>query len=91
MVEKQSALSFLPTLDRPEAFDLLEKWLKALSDKKAPNEIALDILTAAGQSNHPRSKTFSKPTKTKRSKEDDLANFRETLYGGDIARGKDIS
>ncbi len=90
VVEKQSALSFLPTLDRPEANDLLEKWLKNLSDKKAPNEIALDILTAAGQSKSPKIKELLKAYESKRSKEDDLANFRETLYGGDIARGKEI-
>ncbi|MCX7664300.1 MAG: HEAT repeat domain-containing protein [Gemmataceae bacterium] len=90
LVEKQTALSLLGSIDRPEAVELLEKWLKNLQEKKAPNEIALDILMAASLSKSPRIAQRLKEYEANRPKGDDLANYRETLYGGDKARGREI-
>jgi quinoprotein glucose dehydrogenase len=90
MVERQGAFGLLATLKAPEADAVLSQWLDRLLDKKTPPEIRLDILEAAGRSKGPEVDRRLKQFEEARSKTDHLAQYRETLFGGDAEAGKKI-
>lgn len=92
IIEQQGALALLPTIQTPEAFELIEEALTKLSAKKLPPELALDVLEAAGNSTQ-KSGTLLRQYRAyeaARNKSDELANYREALVGGDAIKGREI-
>lgn len=90
VVEKQSAIAILPTLKTKPADAVLAKWLELLVARKAPAEIELDLINAANARGTGRFYAFVERYNSTRDKNDPLAKFRETLAGGDAARGREI-
>ena len=90
IIEKQGALALLADINAGDVDDLIEGWLDQLIAKKAPAELHLDIIEAASKRGGIRMTRRLKSYEESRPKGDDLAAWRETLYGGDAARGKDI-
>ncbi len=90
--EQQGAFALLPLLQSPEATDLIDEWMEKLSAKQAAPELALDILeaTAASAKFSERLSRRLKSYDAARPKTDDIANYRESLAGGDAAKGRDI-
>ena len=90
MVERQGALALIAKLKAKGADDLLEHWLDQLLAKKAPAEIHLDIILAAGASKTPaimkKLATYD-ATRIKMTPTDD---YRESLVGGDADAGRKI-
>ena len=88
--EKQSALASLGSLQDPGADPILAQWLDRLIAGQVPPELQLDLIEAAA-------KRTSDPVKEKltryaasKPKNDPLAEFRETLFGGDAAEGRKL-
>lgn len=90
MGEKQGALANLASLGTPEADRVIAEWMRKLMDGKAPAELALDILSAAEASKRPNLVKLVTRYQEAKSKEDELAPYRELLLGGDAQRGKKI-
>jgi quinoprotein glucose dehydrogenase len=88
MVERQGAFRTLGEMKTPAAEALLAVWMGKLLDKQLPPEMHLDLLEAAANytSNELKGKLaqFDKA----RPKNDDLANYREALHGGDAENGR---
>ena len=90
VVERQRALATLAELKRPDADAVLLKWLGKLNTGELPAEVRLDLLEAAGQRRSAEISGRLKLFEQSRSAADPLANWRETLAGGDAAKGRDI-
>ena len=90
LIEKQGALALLAGIKSAEVDDLIAAWLDKLNNKEAPAELHLDILDAAAKRDNAQVKGRLKSYEESRPKGDDLAPWRETLYGGDAGRGRDI-
>lgn len=92
IVEQQGAIALLPTFQSAEGYDLIEELLEKLLAKKVSPEITLDILDAASVSGQKSDKLVRrlKSYESTRAKTDDIANYRETMVGGDADRGRDI-
>ena len=93
--EQQGALSSLGASKDPKADEIILKWLEKLAAGLAPKEIQLELLEAAGRrSSAPIKAALEKynaaQAQTKEVKDDSLAGYRETLYGGDAAEGKKV-
>lgn len=91
VAEKQDALAAIGTMEYGSADNLLADWLNKLIEGKVPREIQFDLLEAA------RARKASALVQAKLKqyeaglpKNDQLAGYRETLYGGDAAAGKKI-
>ena len=68
---------------------MIEEWLDKLIAKSAKPELSLEILEAAAASKSERIKRRLAGYDNARPK-DELGKFRESLAGGDAARGKEI-
>ena len=92
VVEQQGAISLLPLMQSQEAYELIEEKLEQLTAGKVAPELALDILEAAAASGQKSERLLRRMRSydAARSKTDDVANYRETLAGGDAVRGRDI-
>jgi len=90
LAEKQAAITTLARMKRSGADALLEQWLDKLLNHTAPAEIALDLLSAAAT--RPNSTILGKLAayQSRRVADDRLAEYRETLVGGDAQRGRDV-
>jgi len=88
LFEKQGAIALLAQIKSPEGDALLSGLLDKAVANSAPAELHLDILDAVG-SREPLKSSLKKYDDA-RPKGDDLAPWRETLVGGDAARGRDI-
>ena len=88
--EKQAALAALGALQDPAADDVLSGWLTRLLAGDVPKEIQLDLLDAASKRNAPEVKEKLEKYQASKPKDDPLAEYRETLYGGNAAEGKKI-
>lgn len=89
--EKQGALTWLADLKADEADAVIGQWVDRLSKKLAAPEIQLDIIDAAKARS--ANSTIQKSLDAYiagRLKGDDLADFRETLAGGDAETGRKI-
>jgi len=91
VAEKQDALAALGTMSDGSADNLFADWLNKLIEGKVPREIQFDLLEAA----RARKESALVQAKLKQyeaglPKNDELAGYRETLYGGDAAAGKKI-
>jgi quinoprotein glucose dehydrogenase len=90
LVEQQGAFAILGTMKQPEADMILEGSLDKLLAKSLPAELHLDLLEASAKHNSKSILQKRKQFDASRNAKDDLSNFRETLMGGDGARGRDL-
>jgi quinoprotein glucose dehydrogenase len=90
IVEQQAALDSLGRLSLKGADPILAGWLDRLLAGKAPPELQLDILEAAGRRRAAQIKQRLARFEASRSKTDPLAKYRESLAGGDAEAGRRI-
>ncbi len=90
VVERQGALALLADLRVPEADAVLEHWLDQLLTKKAPAEIQLDILLAAGASKNPAIAKKLAGYEATRDAKNPMSVYRESMVGGDADNGRRI-
>jgi quinoprotein glucose dehydrogenase len=91
LADQQGTFAILADLKLPEADELLSKALARLLKKELPPEVHLDLLAAAAKRQaHDGIKDRLAEFEKARDKKDDLANWRETLVGGDVERGRQI-
>jgi len=65
-------------------------WMDRLQTGKLDPALRLDLLEAAAKRNDSGIKAALARYEASRPKDDDLAKYRETLYGGDAAAGKKL-
>ncbi len=90
VVEKQGALTTLGTLQGDAADKLLAECLDQLIAGKLEREIQFDLLEAARQRQSILIKDKLKDYEANRPKDDEMAGFREALFGGDAEAGRKI-
>ena len=88
--EKQAALAALAGLPDPGADDVLSGWLTRLLAGDVPMEIRLDLIESAEKRSAAAVKAKLEKFLESKPKDDPLAGFRETLYGGTAAEGRKI-
>jgi quinoprotein glucose dehydrogenase len=88
--DKQSALAALGALPDPAADELLGRWLDRLQAGDVAKELQLDLLEAAAKRSAAVVKQKLSNYEASKPKDDPLAEYRETLYGGNAAEGKKI-
>jgi quinoprotein glucose dehydrogenase len=89
--DQQGVFAILADLKLAEADEVLSKSLARLLKKELPPEVHLDLLDAAAkrQANAGIKEKLAAFERT-RDRKDDLANWRESLLGGDAERGRQI-
>lgn len=90
LAEKQGALATLGSIDHSQADELLAAWLDRLLAGDLPSELALDLLTAAGQRPSSQIRDKLAAHDQARKADDPLGMYRECLSGGDAQRGRAI-
>ena len=90
VIERQGALAILGEGRDPAGEAILQAWLDRLGEDKVPAELKLDVLDAARKRNAPKLTETLEAYEAKKPKDDPLAPYRETLFGGDAARGREI-
>ncbi|CAN5216759.1 c-type cytochrome [soil metagenome] len=88
--DQQTALRVLGRLDDPAAHALLEEYLIMLNAGEISREIELDLLEAAEQSSVNELNILVDQFQNKKPVGEVLAQFRESLYGGDPDRGRSL-
>jgi len=88
--EKRAALAALAALPAGPADEILAEWLDKLQSGSVPRELQLDLLNAAGKRSALPVKQKLANYEASKSKEDPLAPFRETLFGGNAGQGKKL-
>ena len=88
--EKQNAIQSLATLTDSKAVELLEKSLDALLAGKLAPELQLELLETVGKRKEPSLETKFASYKASLSPSDPLADFRQSLAGGNAAEGRRI-
>ncbi|MGV3772539.1 MAG: PVC-type heme-binding CxxCH protein [Verrucomicrobiales bacterium] len=88
--EKQSVLATLGNMTEPGAGELVSEAMDQLIAGKLPKEIHLDVLEAAAT--RKEASVHSKLEKFTASlpKDDELAEFRSTLHGGNAEEGRKV-
>lgn len=89
-IERQAACAALADLKDPEADALLSQQLDLLLDGKLPDEVHLDLLTAAGKRPIKALEEKVKAYEATRDRTKPMQRFRETLAGGDAENGARI-
>lgn len=90
ILEQQGALALLAANPSKDTDALLEAWLDRANAKQVPAELLLDVLEAASGSKAEGLKQRVRTFDNNRPKDDGLANYRETIAGGDARRGRDV-
>lgn len=90
LIERQTALATLTEIASDAADGVLMAWLDKLLARQAPDELALDILTAAEKRPGEEFKRRVAQFEGSRAADDPLAPYREALVGGDATRGRKI-
>jgi quinoprotein glucose dehydrogenase len=88
MVERQGAFRTLGDMNTAAADSLLAFWLGKLLDNQLAPEAHLDLLEAAAKRPSAELKDKLAQFNKARPKNDDLANYREALQGGDADNGR---
>lgn len=88
--EQQTALATLGTLPGASADELIGQWLDRLLAGKVPRELQLDVLQAANKRAADPIKQKLARYESSRSKDDPLAGYQETLFGGVAGDGKQV-
>ncbi|GAB4143000.1 MAG: c-type cytochrome [Planctomycetaceae bacterium] len=89
-LEKQTAVAVLASLKNKTADTVLLDQFQKIRSGKIPAEIHLDLIEALKRRNTPTMKKALDQFEATRSKSDHLANYRESLAGGNAARGREI-
>jgi quinoprotein glucose dehydrogenase len=89
--EMQDAFATLGGIKTPAAKTALLTWMKKLAAAQVPEAARLDLLEAARAQNDPSLNEAIASHEKSKSADDKLAAFRETLHGGNAARGKQIA
>lgn len=90
IAEKQIAFSALGNLPGLAADSMFIPWLDRLQNGKLDSALHLDLLEAAAKRKDSGIKTALERYEASRPKNDDLAQHRETLRGGDSEAGRKI-
>jgi quinoprotein glucose dehydrogenase len=90
LAEQQSAFASLGTLKSDAADALLAEWMDKLMKREVANEVMLDLVEAAGKRNATAVKSRLEAYGKWKLPQDHLTPYRETLNGGDAARGRKI-
>ncbi|SHF84848.1 putative heme-binding domain-containing protein [Fodinibius roseus] len=90
IVEQQSAIKALGTIDSEEATELLIGQFEKLTDGSLPEEVHLDVISAADSSNSEKLNTMLKQYEEAKPEDDKATQYRESLYGGDARQGEQI-
>jgi quinoprotein glucose dehydrogenase len=90
MIERQGALVILGDTKGAEVNKLLIEWLDRLLAGNVPAEMQLDLLEAGGKRQAKAIRDRLAKYEAARPKNDHLANYRETLVGGDAEAGRRI-
>ncbi len=90
LAEKQIAFAALGNLPGQGADAMFIMWLDKLQTGKLDPALRLDLIEAASKRNDSGIKAALDKYEASRIKEDPLAHFRETLYGGDPDAGRKI-
>jgi len=91
VAEQQDALAAIGTIEGESADGLFVVWLNRLIEGNIPKEIQFDLLEAARKrKGSPTIQAELKQYEAGRPKNDALAGYRESLFGGDAAAGKKI-
>ncbi|MCG2587267.1 HEAT repeat domain-containing protein [Rhodohalobacter sulfatireducens] len=85
--EKKEAYGALARLNTPGAADLLVNELEALKDGDLNRNIHLDLVLAAENSESEEVQQALEEYKAQKPEEDPIAEYRETLYGGNAQQG----
>ncbi|HEY6225896.1 MAG TPA: PVC-type heme-binding CxxCH protein [Verrucomicrobiae bacterium] len=88
--EKQIAFAALGNLPGLAADAMFIPWLDRLQTGKLDPALRLDLLEAAAKRNDSGIKAAVAKYEASRPKDDELAQYRETLFGGDAANGKKL-
>ena len=91
LAERQGVFAILGEMKGGEGDELLSKALTNLLKKELPPEVHLDLLDAAAKRQAVADvKTKLAAFEKSRAKDDELAQWRETLVGGDAERGRNL-
>ena len=88
--EKQIAFAALGNLPGLAADAMFIPWLDRLQTGKLDPALRLDLLEAAAKRNDSGIKAAVAKYEASRPKDDELAQYREALFGGDAANGKKL-
>jgi quinoprotein glucose dehydrogenase len=89
-VEKQSALTLLGELKVAGAEPVLKDWLERFDAGKVTPALQLELLEAAGKRPEPGFKEWVAKFEASRASKDKVAQYRESLEGGDAAAGREV-
>jgi quinoprotein glucose dehydrogenase len=88
--EQQAAYAALGGLKDPAADALLADALDKLMKRELPNEVALDVVEAAGKRDADAVKSRLAAYQDWKLPKDHLTPHREALFGGDVERGRKV-
>ena len=88
--DKQSAMANLAEIQDNAADPTLLKWMDKLLAGEVPNEMHLDLLDAVAKHPLPELKDKLAKFEASRRKDDPLAQYRETLNGGNATAGHKV-
>ncbi|HYV62092.1 MAG TPA: c-type cytochrome, partial [Bryobacteraceae bacterium] len=88
--EKQTAVQALGVMKGKEADDALAKLLDQLLAGKVAKELTFDVIDAASKKSATKIKDRLAKYVASLDPKDDLAKWRDTLYGGDAKAGRQI-
>jgi quinoprotein glucose dehydrogenase len=88
--DRKAVLEALATAPRGVGDSILDNVMDTLLDGTLPKELQLDLLEAAANSKSKAVATKLEAFEKKRDASDPLAEYTETLYGGDAAKGKRV-
>jgi len=89
--EMQESFAILAGVKTPQARQLLLEWMAKLREGKVPSAVVLDLLEAAHAQQDAALTDALKTYDASRSSQDKLAAYRETLDGGNAAKGKQVA
>lgn len=88
--EQQAALTSLANVDAPEAHAVLVSQMQALIEDKIAPGAQLELLTAAEKAATPELQALLATYEQSKDKNDPLAQYRETLFGGNADQGLNL-
>lgn len=88
--ERQAALTTLGSIDEPSAYELLNRQVQLLISGELDRKVELDLIQAVESGGSELLKEKLRTYQSKRSRNDSVAVYRETLYGGDAGKGRRI-
>jgi quinoprotein glucose dehydrogenase len=87
---KQHVLASFGALDDAQSAAVLSEWLDRLAAGKATGAVQLELVTAAGARKEPAIASKLKAWRDSLDAKDPLANYRTSLHGGDVTKGRQV-